>query len=132
MSKLISTNSAGEDPNNSERTANSAGQSQEGGRRRRGRIPDSEECLAALASLAGAVGMGFIKPAQASAMRASYAEILKFHKQHDRRDDRPGIADADVLELMRKDPKLFSVMEAFLTDEQIDMVMHGGKDGSGG
>lgn len=48
------------------------------------------------------------------------------------RDESKVIADADVIDLMRKDPKVFSLLEPFLTDDQIDLILKGAKDGKNG
>ncbi len=101
-------------------------------RRPKVNVPSADECLAALGRLPGAVAMKFITPAQASAMRASYAEILRHHQKCETRSERKAIADEDVIELMRNDSKAFSIMEPFLTDEQVDMVLRGAKDGGDG
>lgn len=118
------------DPEHQEK--GSDGPQEEFGRRPRGRIPNAEECLAALAQLAGAVVMGLITPAQASAIRASYSEILRHYQKSETRNDRRGIADADVMELMKTDPKMFSMLEPFLTDEQIDLIMRSSEGKSRG
>lgn len=133
MTKLITSEPNDEGPEETEHHEQDAEQHEQGARRRkRRRIPSIEDCLDALASLAGAVAMGLITPAQANPIRASYAEILRYHQKNENRSERKGIADADVIGLMRKDPKMFSMLEPFLTDEQIDMVMKNAKDGGHG
>ena len=132
MSKLISSGAA-DDGHQAAGSEPNADQPREEPRdRKRGRIPSVDDCLRALASVAGAVAMGLLKPAQANAMRATYAAILSYHQKNETRSDRNGMADADVREIMRKDPKMFSLLEPFLTDEQIDQVMKNAKDGGHG
>ncbi len=132
MTKLITSNADDDDPHDADDGADESEQPKQSRARRPGKIPDVEACLAALAALAGAVALGYLKAAQANSIRAMYTEILRHHQKNESRDDRKGIADADVVELMRKDPKVFSMMEPFLTDEQIDMVMKNAKDGDHG
>ena len=132
MTKLITSAAAGDESKEAEREPDADQPQEEPRRRKRGKIPSIEDCLIALASLAGAVAMGLLKPAQASSIRASYSEILRYHQKNETRSDRNGMADADVMEIMRKDPKMFSMMEPFLTDEQIDLVMKNAKDGGHG
>ena len=132
MTKLITAAAGDDGPKEADGEQDADQPQEEPRRRKRGKIPDSEDCLAALASLAGAVAMGFIKTAQANSIRAMYAEILRYHQKNESRSDRNGMSDADVMEIMRKDPKMFSMMEPFLTDEQIDLVMKNAKDGGHG
>jgi hypothetical protein len=87
--------------------------------------------LRALAQLAGLVALGVLTPAQANSIRASYREILQFHLKSQSRDPK-GLSNADVLELMRKDPRILSMLEPILTEEQVAMVMKGAKGDRGG
>jgi len=129
MTKLI-TSGADDGPKNDDGQAGNADRAHDDtGRRKHGSIPSKEACLAALAQLAGAVALGLLKPAQANAMRTNYVEILRHHQRNESRDDRQGIANEDVVELMRSNPQAFSILEPFLTDDQIDMVMRGSRDG---
>lgn len=100
--------------------------------RREGQIPSAEACLRALAQLAGLVALGVLKPAQANSIRASYREILQYHQKSQSREERQGLSNADVLDLVRKDPRILSMLEALLTDEQIAMAMKAVQDGNGG
>lgn len=93
------------------------------GRRKDHQIPTVEECLAALMQLNAAVALGIFVPSQANAIRANYTEILRHHQKTSGNADRKGIATADVMELMRKDPKVLSIVTPFLSDEQVAMIM---------
>lgn len=133
MTKLITSEGGDDDPEASKHPEQDADAAREdAARQKRRKIPSLEDCLFAIASIAGAVAMGFIKPAQANTIRASYAEILRHHQKNESRNNRQGLADADVVEMMRKDPQMFSMLEPFLTDEQIDLVMKNAKDGGHG
>jgi hypothetical protein len=102
-----------------------------GARQRRApHIPSAEECLAALAHLAGLVALGILRPAQANAIRGSYREILQHHgRSHARGSAQAAVSDADLLDLVRTNPALLNLLEPLLTKEQIDLVM---RDGEGG
>jgi hypothetical protein len=132
MTKLITSEAADDGPKDTEREQDAEQPHEQSRRRKRGKIPDVEDCLAALASLAGAVAMGYLKPAQANPIRAIYADILRHHQKNESRNDRNGLSNADVVELMSQDPKMFSMLEPFLTDEQIDLVMKNAKEGGRG
>lgn len=135
MTKLITADTdddGDDDPHDADDGGEESEHPKQNHGRRSGKIPDVDSCLAALAALAGAVALGYINAARANAIRAMYAEILRHHHKNDSRSDRKGLADADVAELMRKDPKVFSIMEPFLTDDQIDLVMKNAKDGGHG
>ncbi len=87
------------------------------------KCPNAEECLRAIAQLAGLVAMGLLKPAQANAIRASFREILQHHRQTQVRQDRSVIGDADILDLMAKDASILNMLSPILTDEQVEMIM---------
>lgn len=93
------------------------------GRRKDQQIPTMEECLAALAKLNSAVALGLLAPSQANAIRANFTEILRHHQKMSGATDRKGVAGADVMELMRKDPKILSILSPFLSDEDVAMIM---------
>jgi len=93
----------------------------QGGREKPG-IPDAEDCLRAMAQLAGLVAMGLMKPAQANAIRAAFEVVLRHHKDKAKEAEK-GLSNADVMELLRKDPQLLSLLEPLLTSDQVAMVM---------
>jgi hypothetical protein len=128
--------SGAEDPDASQRTRNERRDRAEGGpggrRRAQQKIPTIDECLDALGKLAGAVALGFLSPAQANAIRGSYAEILRHHRQGRGREDGRNLADAQVLDLLRRDPTMLSALEPFLSDAQIDLVMRQDTEAGGG
>ena len=95
-------------------------------------IPDVEMCLRAMAQLAGLVALGILKPAQANSILAVYREILQHHQKSQTQARGAGLSDGDVLSMARKYSELLNLLEPFLTDEQIAMVMqhdeHGDED----
>ncbi len=132
MSKLVRSASDGEDPKDTKPQGDHAHESRADSRdRRRPQSLSAEDCLSALSQLPGAVAMGMLKPAQASAMKSFYAEILRYRQKAESRGEHKSVPDADVIALLQKDPKLMAIMAPFLTDEQVDLVMgaEGGSDG---
>ena len=91
-------------------------------------IPGEEECLAAIAQVGRLAAMGLLKPAQANAIRGSFREILLYH-QKKAKESEQGISNIDVLEVFQQDPKLLSLLEPLLSQEQIDMIL---KNSGGG
>jgi hypothetical protein len=91
-------------------------------------IPSEEECLGAIAQVARLAAMGLLKPAQANAIRGSFREILMYH-QRKAKESEQGISNVDVLDVFQQDPKLLSLLEPLLSQEQIDMIL---KSGGGG
>jgi hypothetical protein len=75
--------------------------------------------------------MGFLKPPQANTIRASYREILQQHKAKAREAEK-GLSNANVMEVLRKDPQLLSMLEPLLTAEQVAMIMKATHDGGNG
>ena len=101
-----------------------------GGPQKGRRILDEKGCLEALTQLPGMVALGYLKPAQANAIRATYSDLLQHHQRAKaREEDRQTLPDATLRELARKDPQLLNMLGAILTDEQIEMIMKDTKDG---
>jgi len=88
---------------------------------RRG-YPGEEQCLAAIARLAGLVAIGMLKPSQANSIRASFAEILRFHRAAKGAREQQRLEDADLIGLLRTNPELLAMLEPLLTEDQIDML----------
>lgn len=88
--------------------------------------PDEEQCLAALAKLAGLVALGYLTTGQANSIRASFAEILRWHRAAKGGADARRINDHDLRSMLRSNPELLSMLEPLLTDDQIEMVMGDG------
>ena len=91
-------------------------------------IPSREDCLQAMAQLPGLVALGVLKPAQANSIRASYREILQYHEKTQSQRGQDGLSTSDVLELARKDPHIFSLLEPILSDRQIRAAMKDAKN----
>ena len=88
-------------------------------------IPSEEDCLGAIVQVARLVALGLLETAQANAIRASFREILLFHRSKAKEAEK-GIANVEVLDVLRKDPKLLSLFEPLLSQEQVDWVLRGG------
>jgi hypothetical protein len=87
--------------------------------------------MLALARLPGLVAMKILTPAQANAMRATYQTMLAEYSRVP-----PGqqaqITDDNVLRLLQMQPEVLSMIEPFLTPDQVAMVMHAADDESDG
>jgi hypothetical protein len=124
------------DPNDGDNTQPGCGPPPDGdgqGKRRSksAGIPRLEECLRALAALPGLIALRLLTTSQANAIVRVYHTILQHHpgqaggkEQH--------LSDVDVLELLKKDPRLCSMLEPFLTEEQIDLIFKQSGNSSAG
>ncbi len=97
---------------------------------RQGRAPiaSAEDRLAVLSRLGSLVTLGLLSTAQANTIRSTYTEILKYHERQQSGPSRTVVDEKDVGKLLRKHPEYAKVFEPLLTDEQIEMLMRGGKD----
>ena len=72
--------------------------------------------------------LGLLGTAQANTIRGVYSEILKYHERQQSGPSRSVVDEKGVAKLLRKQPEFAKLFEPLLTDEQIDMLMRGGKD----
>jgi len=135
MNDIVPTNGPpdrGENQNQHDQTGNAGDPGGAGGaggaegprrarRRRNNTVPTAEQCLHQLGQLPGLIAMGVIKPAQASAIRATLGEILRDH----RRTAAAGgaIGDDQVEQLLGQSPEVLNLIAPLLTDAQLDKVM---------
>jgi hypothetical protein len=138
MSDLMLPGPAGPDATSHDDAASQDKRREEStGRRRRpsqgarSAIPSSVDCLKGIAQLTGLLALGLIKPAQANAIRAAFREILQYHKTATKQAEKT-LSNADIMDILRKDPRLLSLLEPLLTEEQIDMVMRNTEKGRDG
>jgi hypothetical protein len=94
-------------------------------------IPSESDCVLAIAQVAGLAAMGLLKVGQANAVRAAYRDILMYHKGKAKEAEK-SLSNSDVMELLRKDPKLLNLLAPLLTSEQLDMVMKAGSGDTDG
>ena len=92
-----------------------------GADKRRG-YPDEEQCLAAIARLAGLVAMGLLTTSKANSIRASFSEILRWHRAARGSREQQRLEDADLIGLLRTNPELLAMLEPLLTEDQIEML----------
>jgi hypothetical protein len=107
------------DPNRSER-------SRERNRKGSG-IPSAEEILAMLLKLNGLVAMRIISTAQATVIQRSLRTILDYQARQ-AQGGQPGLPQEALAEICHEDPRILNLLEPFLTDAQVDWLMHGRKD----
>lgn len=91
--------------------------------RRQSSILSEIECLKQLQDLSGLVAIGVMAPSRANTIRANLKETLTYHRRNQSSPDGQKLPDADVLKLARENPEYLSMLEPFLTDEQLDIVM---------
>jgi hypothetical protein len=92
-------------------------------RRNAGQILDEQQCLAGLSQLVGLLAMGVIEPQKANSMRGVLGEILRHHQGRDQIGQKPALDDKDVLAMWRGNPEAFRMIEPFLTEDQLQMIM---------
>ena len=98
-------------------------------RRKPGSVLDENECLAALSELLGLIALKMVLPAQANAMRSVLATILQHYQRSDAARSTSPLSDDNVMAMLRTNPELISMLEPFLTDAQLAMVMKEATDG---
>jgi hypothetical protein len=91
-------------------------------------IASAEDCLAALSKLVSLVALGILSTAQANAIRSTYTAILQYHERHQSGPSRTIADEKDLAKLLRKHPELAKLLEPLLSDEQIEILLRGGKD----
>jgi hypothetical protein len=104
----------------------------EGPRQGRPPIASVDDCLAILSRLGGLVTLGMLSPAKANTLRGVYTTILQHHERQQSGPSRTIGNDQELAKLLRKHPDLSSLLEPLLTDEQIAVLMGGGKDAGDG
>ena len=85
-------------------------------------IPSEEDCLRAIAHVARLAALGMLKPAVANTIRSSFRDILQHYKSKAKEAEK-NVANADVLEAVRNDPKMLGLLEPFLTQDMINSIM---------
>lgn len=93
-------------------------------------ILSENDCLRRIARTAELVALGVFKPSVANALRSSYRDILQHHKAKAKEAEK-NLSNGDVIEVLKKDPRLLSLLEPLLSQEQVDMIMKSA-DGSNG
>jgi hypothetical protein len=118
---------ADEPKNESQRDAGRNRDDAHSNRSERSEIPSCEDCLQAIAALPGLVAMRFLTSAQANSIRATYVAILHYHDRN-RQGHSAQLADDDVLKLWRDQPQLIDLLQPFLTQAQLDLLMREARD----
>jgi hypothetical protein len=92
-------------------------------------VYDVQKCLEALSQLPGLLMMGYVRPAQANAIRSTLETLLRHYRQTDSTRSESALQDIDIMSILRTHPELVSLFESLLTDEQLEAVMKEAKDG---
>jgi hypothetical protein len=90
--------------------------------RDRGKIKSTEDCLTELSQLPSLAALGILKPQVVGVMRSTYDVILRHHQQADLDGPKHGLADHDLLKILREQPEALRWLAPFLSDEQIELI----------
>ena len=90
---------------------------------------DVHMCLEALSRLPGLVLMGYVRPAQANAIRGTLETILRHYHQSGSTRTASPLHGIDIMSILRTHPHLINLFEPLLTDEQLESLMQEAKDG---
>ena len=77
----------------------------------------------------GLVAMGVLTTAQANSIRGVYSTILGYHQKARNARSVQTLDNDNVLEILRQNPEMISMVESLLTDEQVEMLMNDATDG---
>jgi hypothetical protein len=99
------------------------------GQSRQRRTRSVEECHHALDQLPGMVATGVITPVQANAIRGALRDVIAVHQRNPGTSPMAASIDCDMLERLRRDPKLMNAMAPLLTPDQIATLMGDTTDG---
>ena len=93
------------------------------GNSRKSGPPSEERCLNALDNIPGLLLGGAINTSQANVVRGVYSTMLQHLRQRGTGNSAPAIIQTDLVEQIRKNPKLINSFAAILPQEQIDEIM---------
>ncbi len=85
-------------------------------------IPSVDELLRQLIQLNGAVALGAISSKEANVIQKNVKTVLDVQMRRASRDD-TGPSQEALAELCRNDPRMLNVIEPFLTDSQMNLIM---------
>jgi hypothetical protein len=95
--------------------------------------PSEDQCLTAIARVAGLVAMRILTTSQANSIRAAFSEILRWHRTSSGRSGDRRVDDRDLLSILRTNPELLAMIEPLLTDDQIELLARqAGEESEGG
>jgi hypothetical protein len=97
-------------------------------RQGRAAIASAEDCLAMLSRLPSLVTLGMISTATANTIRSTCTAILQYYGRQQSGPSRTVVNEKDVAKLLRTHPEYAKLFEHLLTDEQIEILVRGGKD----
>jgi len=92
--------------------------------------PGPERWVRILDGLPGLIATRVLTTSQANAITRACNASLQHHHRAQAPGRESGVSDADVVALMKQDPRLFSMLEPLLTDEQIEKIVNDSGDGA--
>jgi hypothetical protein len=123
MSIPAGNDSSGNIGSGPEPSTDSSARAQSASQKAKPVIATKEECLAALTKIPGLLIIGLITPQVANAMRGPYKDILEHHRRAQQVPAQGGMANDDLLEIVRKNPEYLGMLSDLLTEEQIQLVL---------
>jgi hypothetical protein len=91
------------------------------------------QILAQLQQLNGLIMLGLVTPAQANAISRNLTASLNHLSHREKQSKQASVpSEADIANLWQKDPALFTMMEPFLSQQQIDAILRHRDDGASG
>ena len=93
------------------------------------RVYDVQKCLEGLSQLPGLLMMGYLRPAQANAIRSTLEAILRHYHQAGSTRSASALNEIDIMSILRTHPGLVNLFEPLLTDEQLESLLQEAKDG---
>jgi hypothetical protein len=90
-------------------------------------VQSRDEIMRALGRLPGLIALKVLSPSQANAMRSAYQTRLAEHSRS-QPELQSQISNESVLQLLSEQLHLLSMLEPFMSQDQIDMVMRSSND----
>lgn len=81
------------------------------------------DCLAALSRLPALNMTGLIDIKQTNAFKGVYSSLLQYYSRRQASPSTPALDQPGLVDALRRSPELISLLEPFLSDEQIDALM---------
>jgi hypothetical protein len=85
-----------------------------------------QDCLAALSQLPALITLGLIPVRQADSLRGICNSILQHYRRQEAGTAAGSLETSRLLDAVRKNPEIASMLEPLVTDEQIRMLLGSG------
>jgi hypothetical protein len=85
-------------------------------------VPSEEDCLRAIVHVGRLAALGVFKPSVANSVRNSFRDVLQHHQKKAKAAEK-NLTNDTVIECLRQDPKVLSLLEPLLSQEQIELIV---------